>query len=177
MLRKDFRSVTLLDVARRAKGFGVEVIGSDPAWPEQAAREIGNRQVKMPELLAASDILSLHAPLIPETEGLIGESEIAHMRPGVRVVNTSCGRVVSEQALYGALVSGKVAGYATDVFEKEPPGDSPLLQLPNVIGTPHMGTHTRESLRQMGDRVPDAVLTVFRGERPAFVVNPQVFER
>jgi D-3-phosphoglycerate dehydrogenase len=164
------------NVARRAAGFGVELIGADPVWPEEAAREIGIRRVDIRDLLAGSEIISLHAPLTPETEGLIGEREIALMRPGVWIVNTSRGRVVNEKAMYEALVSGKVAGYATDVFETEPPAGNPLLSLPNVIGTPHMGTHTRESIRCMGDRVVDAVLGVLRGERPEHVVNPEVWE-
>jgi len=164
------------NVARRAKGFGVELIGADPAWPEEAAREIGIRRMDIRDLLAESEIISLHAPLTPETEGLIGEREIALMKRGVWIVNTSRGKVINEKAMYEALVSGKVAGYATDVFEAEPPAGSPLLALPNVIGTPHMGTHTRESIRCMGDRVVDAVLGVLRGERPEHFVNPEVWE-
>jgi D-3-phosphoglycerate dehydrogenase len=164
-------------VARRARGFGVELIGADPAWPEEVARGIGIRRVTVPELLAESDVISLHAPLTPETHGLIGAREIALMKPGVWIVNTSRGKVVNEQAMREALVSGKVAGYATDVFESEPPTGNPLLALPNVIGTPHMGTHTRESIRLMGDRVVQAVLCTFRGERPEYVVNPEVFDR
>jgi D-3-phosphoglycerate dehydrogenase len=164
------------NVARRAKGFGVELIGADPAWPEEAAREIGIRRVDFKGLLVESDIISLHAPLTPETEGLIGENELAQMRPGAWIINTSRGKVVNEKAMYEALLSGKVAGYATDVFESEPPAENTLLSLPNVIGTPHMGTHTRESVRCMGDRVVDAVLGVFRGERPEHIANPEVWE-
>lgn len=99
------------------------------------------------------------------------------MKPGLWIVNTSRGKVVDEKAMHEALRSGRVAGYATDVFENEPPTGSSLLALPNVISTPHLGTHTRESLRLMGDRVTDAVLRVFRGERPEFVVNPEVYDR
>ena len=165
------------NVARRAKGFGVELIGADPFWPEDVAREIGIRRVEPNELFVQADVISLHAPLTPETTGLVGEAAIARMKAGVWIVNTSRGRVVDEKALYEALTSGKVAGYATDVFENEPPVGSPLLTLPNVIATPHMGTHTRESLQLMGDRVADAVLCIFRGERPEFVVNPEVFDR
>jgi D-3-phosphoglycerate dehydrogenase len=165
-----------LAVARRLKGFGPTLLGSDPLWPDEAAKEIGIERAGLPDLLARADILTLHAPLTPSTLGLIGEREIGQMKPGVWIVNTSRGKVVSENALYAALVAGTVAGYATDVFEQEPPGDNPLLRLPNVIGTPHMGTHTRESLQQMGDRAADAVLRIFRGDRPEFVVNPEVFE-
>ena len=165
------------NVARRTKGFGVELLGSDPVWPEEAAREIGVRRVEISELFAQADVISLHAPLTPETTELIGETAIAAMKPGVWIVNTSRGRVVDEKAMYEALKSGKVAGYATDVFENEPPVGSPLLTLPNVIATPHMGTHTRESLQLMGDRVAEAVLRIFRGERPDFVVNPEAYDR
>ena len=165
------------NVARRARGFGVELIGADPFWPDAAARELNIRRVEPNELFAKADIISLHAPLTPETTGLVGEAAIAAMKPGVWIVNTSRGKIVEEKAMYEALESGHVAGYATDVFENEPPVGSPLLTLPNVVATPHMGTHTRESLALMGDRVADAVLRVFRGERPEFVVNPEVYDR
>jgi len=164
-------------VARRAKGFAVELVGADPFWPEEAARELGVRRVTPDELVAQSNIISLHAPLTAETQGLIDGAVIGRMKAGVWIVNTSRGRVVDEKAMYEALKSGHVAGYATDVFENEPPAGNPLLALPNVIGTPHMGTHTRESLKLMGDRVANAVLRVFRGERPEFVVNPEVYDR
>jgi len=165
------------NLARRARGFGVELIGADPCWPDEAARDLGVRRVEPNDLFAQADIISLHAPLTAETTGLVGEAAIAAMKPGVWIVNTSRGKVVDEKAMYEALKSGHVAGYATDVFEREPPVTSPLLALPNVVATPHMGTHTRESLKLMGDRVADAVLHVFRGERPEFVVNPEVYDR
>ena len=155
----------------------MDLIGADLAWSEETAREIGVRRVTMPELFAQSDVISLHAPLTPETQGLIDEAAIARMKPGVWIVNTSRGKVVNEKALYEALVAGKVAGYATDVFETEPPVGSPLFGLPNVIASPHMGTHTRESLQLMGDRAANTVLRVLRGERPEFIVNPEVYDR
>lgn len=165
------------NVARRARGFGAEVIGADPCWPDEEARRLAVRRVGIKDLFAQADVLTLHTPLTPETVGLIGETAIAAMKPGVWIVNTSRGKVVDEKAMHAALTSGKVAGYAADVFESEPPVGSPLLTLPNVIATPHMGTHTRESLALMGSRVADAVLRVFRGERPEFVVNPDVYDR
>jgi D-3-phosphoglycerate dehydrogenase len=164
-------------VARRAKGFGVELLGTDPNWPEEAAGEIGIRHVDRDTVLAESDVISLHLPLTPETEGLIGEREIARMKDGVWVVNTSRGKIVQEKAMYEALAAGKVAGYGTDVFESEPPLGNPLLTLPNVVATPHIGTYTKESLRLMGDRCAEAVLRVLRGERPEFVVNPDVYSK
>jgi len=161
-------------VARRAKGFGVELLGADPSWPEAAA-EIGVRRVTPDQLFAESDILSLHAPLTPATQGLIGEAAIAQMKPGVWIVNTSRGKLVQEQAICRALRDGKLAGYATDVFEAEPPLASPLLTLPNVVVSPHMGTHTRESLTLMGNRVVDAVLCALRRREPEYMVNPEVW--
>lgn len=163
-------------VACRAKGFGVELLGTDPNWPEEAAREIGIRRVDRDELFAHSDIISLHLPLTPETEGFVGEDVIARMKDGVWIVNTSRGRIIQEKAMYEALVRGKVAGYATDVFEIEPPTANPLLELPNVVATPHIGPYTKESLRLMGERCADAVLKVLRCERPEFVVNPEVYQ-
>ena len=164
-------------VARRLQGFGAQLIGFDPAWPEAAAREIGIRRVDLATLFRDADIISLHVPLTPETTGLIGAEAIAAMKPGVWIVNTSRGKVVQEQAMHEGLVSGRVAGYAADVFEAEPPVGSPLLTLPNVVTTPHMGTHTRESLALMGGRVAEAVLREFRGLQAEFTVNPEVYRR
>jgi phosphoglycerate dehydrogenase-like enzyme len=164
-------------VARRAKGFGVGLIAFDPVWPAEAAEEIGIRQVDRDTLIAESDIISLTLPLTPETEGLINERRLAEMKAGIWIVNTSRGKVVDEKAMYDALILGHVAGYATDVFDNEPPVGSPLLALPNVIATPHIGTYTTESLQLMGERCADAVLKVRRGERPECVVNPEVYQQ
>ncbi len=164
-------------VARRLRGFGVQLMGVDPSWPETSARELEVRRVDLATLFRDSDIISLHVPLTPETTGLIGTEAIAAMKRGVWIVNTSRGKIVQEPVMHEALVSGKVAGYATDVFETEPPAGSPLLQLPNVVVSPHMGTHTRESLRLMGERVTEAVLRELRGLQAEFVVNPEVYAR
>jgi len=164
-------------VAARAKGFGVELLAADPNWPEAAARALGIRRAEPETLFAEADVLTLHPPLTSETAGLIGERALACMKRGVWIVNTSRGKVVDEKAMYQALIAGQVAGYATDVFETEPPVGNPLLGLPNVIATPHTGAHTRESLALMGHRAADAVLSLLRGERPKFVVNPEVWQR
>lgn len=165
-----------LGVARRASGFGVALAGCDPVWPEQA-RELRIRRLEREVLLGAVDVLSLHLPLTVETEGLIGARELSVMKDGAVIVNTSRGRIVQEKALYEALVGGKIAGYATDVFEREPPAGSPLLQLPTVVATPHIGAHTREALGLMGDCCAEAVLRVRSGQRPGFVVNPEVYRQ
>lgn len=162
-------------VARRAKGFDMEILAHDPYWPEEAARKLGIARADFDTLLRKSNVISLHAPLTPETEGLIGERELSLVKDGVWIVNTSRGKIVQERAMYEALLSGKVAGYATDVFEVEPPLASPLLKLSNVVATPHIGSYTKDALRMLGERVVESILRVFRGERPEFVVNPEVY--
>ena len=163
------------NVSRRAKGFDMEILAHDPYLPGEVARNLGVALADLDTLLTKSDIVSLHVPLMQETEGLIGRHEISMMKDGVWVVNTSRGKVVQEKAMYEALISGKVAGYATDVFEQEPPLGNPLLSLPNVVVTPHIGAYTKDALRMMGDRVVDSILRVFRGERPEFIINPEVY--
>jgi len=163
------------NVSRRAKGFDMEILAHDPYLPGEVARNLGVALADLDTLLTKSDIVSLHVPLMQETEGLIGRHEISMMKDGVWVVNTSRGKVVQEKAMYEALISGKVAGYATDVFEQEPPLGNPLLSLPNVVVTPHIGAYTKDALRMMGDRVVDRILRVFRGERPEFIINPEVY--
>jgi D-3-phosphoglycerate dehydrogenase len=121
-------------------------------------------------------VITLHVPLTPETEGLIGESQIALMKRGVWIVNTSRGKIIDEKAMVQALVSGKVAGYATDVFETEPPEGNPLLDLTNVVATPHIGSYTNDALRMLGDSVVDTILKVFHGEKSKFIVNPEAYQ-
>jgi D-3-phosphoglycerate dehydrogenase len=165
-----------LNVAHRVKGFGMEILGCDPFWPEEKAREIGIVRVDFETLIGKSDVITLHVPLTPETEGLIGKKQMALMKRGVWIVNTSRGKIVDEKAMYQALVSGRVAGYATDVFETEPPEGNPLLDLTNVVGTPHIGSYTNDALRMLGDSVVDTILKVFHGERPECVINPEAYQ-
>lgn len=163
------------NVARRAKGFDMEILAYDPYLPEGTAHKLGITQTDFVTLLRKSDVISLHAPLTPETERLIGERELSLMREGVLIVNTSRGKIIQEEPLYQALISGKVAGYATDVFEVEPPLGSPLLRLSNVVATPHIGSYTRDGLGLLGEMVVDSVLKVFRGEKPEFIINPEAY--
>jgi phosphoglycerate dehydrogenase-like enzyme len=123
----------------KARGFGMEVLAY-----RQSARlnDDGVPQVGLDELLAQSDFISVHVPLTEQTRGLIGAREFGLMRDGVVLVNTARGAVVDEQDLYQALASGKVAACGLDVFENEPPGDSPLLSLPNVVASPHNGGYS-----------------------------------
>jgi D-3-phosphoglycerate dehydrogenase len=154
----------------------MEILGCDPFWPEEAARKIGIIRVDFETLIAKSDVTSLHVPLTPETEGLIGEHQIALMKRGVWIVNTSRDKIIDEKAIYQALVCGKVAGYATDVFETEPPKGNPLLDLTNVVATPHIGSYTNDALRMLGDSAVDTILKVFHEEKSEFIINPEAYQ-
>ncbi len=134
------------EVARRALAFGMRVVAYDPyASPEQAEK-LGVRLAGLEEVLREADFLTIHAPLTPQTRNLIGARELALMKRGARLVNCARGGIVNEQALYEALRSGHLAGAALDVFEQEPPPpDHPLLGLPSVLATPHLGASTVEA--------------------------------
>ena len=138
------------EVALRARAFGMDVIACDPVLPQWPAGYEWVPPVTRDELLAGTDVLSLHVPLTPETRGAIGARELALMRRDSVLVNCSRGGVVDEVALHAALSAGALRGAALDVFEHEPPGEHPLLALPNVIATPHLGASTAEAQRRAG---------------------------
>ena len=126
-------------VADRAIGLGMEVIGHDPYMTPEATAILGVHWVDLDTLLAKSDFVTLHTPKTKETENIINKATINKMRPGARIINCARGGLVDEEALYDALKEGRLAGAALDVFASEPPVDNPLLTLPNVIATPHLG--------------------------------------
>jgi D-3-phosphoglycerate dehydrogenase len=138
------------EVALRARAFSMEVIACDPLLSQWPAGYEWAQPVTLEELLAGCDVLSLHVPLLPETRGRLGARELALMRRDAILVNCARGGVVDEAALLAALTAGTLRGAALDVFEAEPPGDHPLLQLPNVIATPHLGASTVEAQRRAG---------------------------
>jgi D-3-phosphoglycerate dehydrogenase / 2-oxoglutarate reductase len=140
-------------VARRARAFGVEIIGSDPFVSAAVARENGIRLVAVDELLAGADYLTLHVGLTPQTHGIINSKTIASMKKGVRIINCARGELVEEDALVAALKSGQVAGAALDVFTVEPPKDSPYAALENVILTPHIAGSTAEAQEAVGIQI------------------------
>ena len=153
------------EVAVRARAFGMGVSACDPflaSWPS-GFEWVG--QAPLDLLLAEVDILSLHLPLTPETRGLIGTAELATLRPDALLINCSRGGVVDELALVGALRSGALRGAAVDVFETEPPGPHPLLELPNVIVTPHLGASTAEAQARAGLEAADIVIETLAGTR------------
>jgi len=142
-----------LEVARRARGFGLEIIGSDPFVSAAVAREAGIKLVTLEELIAGSDYLTLHVGLTPQTTGVINAKTIAKMRKGVRIINCARGELIEDEALIAALKSGQVAGAALDVFTVEPPKESPYFALDNVILTPHVAGSTGEAQEAVGIQI------------------------
>ena len=162
-------------VVQMARGFNMKILGYDPYAGERIkAQRTDIEIVGFEELLSRADFVSLNLPLSEETKGLIGAEALGLMKPTAMVVNTSRGKIVDEAAMYDALVNKKLAGYATDVFEKEPPTDSPLLALPNVLATPHIGWYTQDHMRSLGDQVIASVFSIYRGESPDTILNPDV---
>lgn len=159
-------------VAERARAFGMNLLIFDPFVLEDPASAPGaERAAGLEDLMARSDFVTLHVPLTGETRGLIGEEALRHARPGLRLVNTSRGGVVDEAALAAALHAGRVAGAALDVFASEPPAGSPLLTLPQVVVTPHLGASTVEAQARAGVEVAGAVAAALRGELVPTAVN------
>jgi len=142
-----------LEVAKRARGFGLEIIGSDPFVSAAVARENGIRLVTLEELFAGSDYLTLHVGLTPQTAGIVNAKTLAAMKKGVRIINCARGELVDEAALAAALKSGQVAGAALDVFTEEPPKNSPYAGLDNVILTPHIAGSTGEAQEAVGIQI------------------------
>ncbi len=142
-----------LEVAARARGFGMEIIGSDPFVSAAVARENGIRLVTQEELLAGSDYITLHVGLTPQTVGVINSKSLADMKKGVRIINCARGELIDDAALVAALKSGQVAGAALDVFAKEPPKNSPYAELDNVILTPHIAGSTAEAQEAVGIQI------------------------
>ena len=142
------------EVAKRANALGMTVIAYDPYVKE--AESV--RLVELDVLLAKSDYISLHLPKTKESSNMIGKAQFEKMKAGVRLVNCARGGIVDEAALYEALVSGKVAGAALDVFAEEPPTDYRLLKLDNVIGSPHIGAATHVAQGRVGAEVAEKLI-------------------
>lgn len=153
--------------ARRARAFGMDVVysGRREVDPTVAAR-LGARRLELDELLAVSDVVSLHCPLTPETRHLIDARRLSRMKPTAHLVNTSRGPVVDEAALAAALREGTIAGAGLDVFEREPAVDPALLELENVTLVPHLGSATIETRTAMGVLAARNALAVLAGAPP-----------
>jgi D-3-phosphoglycerate dehydrogenase len=155
------------EVTQRLAGFDVTVLAHDPFAPDLP----GVRIVSFDEVIQRSDVLSLHAPLTPETAGIISHDALARMKPGAVLVNTARGGLVDEPALIEALTHGRLGAAGLDVFSEEPASFSPLWSLPNVVLSPHIAGVSRQSIHAMTRRAVACVLGVLRGDDLTGVVN------
>ncbi|MDQ6906546.1 MAG: hydroxyacid dehydrogenase [Chloroflexota bacterium] len=166
-------------VAKLGQAFGMRVVVADPFIDPARAREAGVELVDLPDLMAQADFVSPHARVTPQSTGVVGRAELARMKPTAYLVNTARAALIDEDALIETLREGRIAGAALDVFHREPlPPDYPLLDLPNVILTPHLAGSTREIPTHHSDMVADDVVAYLHGEIPTgHVANPAVFDR
>jgi D-3-phosphoglycerate dehydrogenase len=164
------------EVAIRARAFGLKVLAFDRYFDEAFSREHEvKRASSLDEVFAASDYLSLHTNLTPETRDLINAGSIAKMKRGVLILNCARGEIVNTNDLIAGLKSGQVGGYGTDVLDQEPPPpDHPLLKLPNVVITPHVGSRTYESVVRQATTAVKNLILAMDGEKPIAQVNPEV---
>ncbi len=159
------------EVARRARAMGMKTIGYDPYISVEKAEKIGIEMVAFEDLLKQADFLTFHLPLNPQTHHMIGEKELAMLKPDVRIVNCARGGLIDENALCDALREGRVAGAALDVFEQEPPTGCSLLEQANFIATPHIGALTREAQTNVALQVSEQVIKALKGEPIVSAVN------
>jgi lactate dehydrogenase-like 2-hydroxyacid dehydrogenase len=165
------------EVARRARGFDMEVVYYDIVRKEDLEKSLGVKYVSLEDLLRSSDIISIHVTLTSLTRHMMADKEFAMMKNGAFLVNTARGSVVDEQALYRALSTGKLGGAGLDVMEQEPPSpDNPLLKLENVVMTPHTSS-SYEDFRAMTMTNCEDMLRVFRGVRPKYLLNEEVLNK
>ena len=159
------------EVAKRAHGLEMEVIAYDPVVSVERAELFNVELVSLSDLLERSDFVTVHVPLVDANRNLLGAPELALMKASARLINTARGGIINEAALLEALRGGRLAAAAADVFETEPPGDNPLLALPNFVATPHIGASTVEAQASVAFDVAEEVAAVLAGELPRFAVN------
>ena len=158
-------------VARIAKGLGMNILVYSPHCTDEKARKMGARRATLEEVLREADFVSLHIPKTKDTYHLIDREKLSLMKRTAYLINCARGGVVDEEALYEFLRDGRIAGAAIDVFEEEPPKGSKLLDLDNVVLTPHIGANTTEAQIRAGTICAEQVIKVLRGEEPEFWVN------
>jgi D-3-phosphoglycerate dehydrogenase len=158
--------------AKYSQVFNMSVIGYDPFISEEDMQKDGIQKMEdLEELMKTADFISLHLPHIPETHHIVNNGMLSKMKPSAYLINCSRGGTVDEKALYDALKNGKIAGAGIDVFENEPPKDSPLLQLDNVVLTPHIGANTTEGQIRAGTVCAEQIIKVLDGKEPDHWVN------
>ncbi len=159
------------EVARRAIGFGMRVLACDPFLSASKARALQVELVDLDTIYQRSDFITVHVPITEQTRGMINRDAIAKMKDGVRIVNCARGGIIVESDLVEAIKSGKVAGAAFDVYEKEPPTDTPLRELDNVVMTPHLGASTLEAQESVGVEIAEQIADVLAGGSIRNAVN------
>lgn len=164
-------------VARRAKGFNMNVLYFNRSQDTEVERDTGAKFVPMDELLKLSDYVTVHLPLTEQTRHFLNADSFSKMKHGSYLINTARGPIVDEKALAEAVRDGKLAGAALDVHENEPQMNPELMQMENVILTPHIASATIEVREKMGEQAVDAILKVLKGEKPENLVNPEVWEK
>ncbi|WHY76595.1 phosphoglycerate dehydrogenase [Neobacillus sp. WH10] len=163
------------EVAKRAKSFGMNILGFDPYLTEERAKKLGMTKASLDLIAKESDFITVHTPLTNDTRGLINDDYLSKTKKGVRFVNCARGGVIDEKALVRAIQAGHVAGAALDVFEKEPVGDVELLQNPNIIVTPHLGASTVEAQEKVAQEVSAEIIEIFEKQSIQNAVNmPQM---
>ena len=165
-------------IVPKAKGFGMEVLAYSPSLTDAAAKAYGVKNVDFEELLTESDFITIHCPLVPETNHLIDANALSKMKSTAYLINTARGGVVDHEALYKALQEDWIAGAGLDVLPEEPPADNfALLDLDNVIITPHAAFWSEESINDLQISAAKGVLEVLTGKIPDAIVNPEVLQR
>ncbi|NOX96733.1 MAG: phosphoglycerate dehydrogenase [Nitrospirae bacterium] len=169
------------EVAKRVQALGMQTIACDPFLSPEAAKRWKVELVEMKDLLRRSDYITVHTPFTEETKHLIGSKEFALMKDEVRIINCARGGIIDEKALYEAMKSGKVAGAALDVYEEEPPNKNPLLELDNLVLTPHIGAATKEAQRNVAIEIAHQIVDVLKGRTIRNAVNvpsiePEAYE-
>src|SRR5690606_16736645 len=158
-------------VAERLRGFGVELVASEPYVTAARAQQLGVQLVSLEEVVERADFLTIHMPRTPETLGMIGAEQLKAMKKTAYVVNVARGGLIDETALAAALTDGEIAGAALDVFMQEPPSDTSLVGLPNVNVTPHLGASTEEAQEKAGVAVAKSVRLALAGDLVPDAVN------
>ncbi len=169
------------EVAKRVQALGMGIIACDPFLSPERARRLGIELVGLEALLGQSDYITVHTSLTEETKHLIGSEEFKLMKKGVRIINCARGGIIDEKALYEAMKSGQVAGAALDVYEEEPPKKNPLMELDNLVATPHIGAATEEAQRNVAIEIAHQVVDALQGRTLRNAVNvpslePEVYE-
>jgi len=158
-------------VAQRAAAFGMKILAHDPFVGPEAAKRLDVELVELDELMARADFLTLHVAKTPDTVGMINKERLDLAKPNLRIINVARGGIIDEAALAEAVGSGRIAGAAIDVFDQEPTVDSPLIGVPGIVVTPHLGASTVEAQDRAGETIADQVIKALAGDFVPFAVN------